>query len=312
MEMFVRGAEHPVIAEACRVSIRVLCPCGHHFRVKDKYAGKQGKCPGCGEMVHVPDEAATVAIAPAAKGPQRSGPSERRQLARMLARALAPQPLPQTPWGETAAASRPAREPGHDFCELLQLHDGSWAAVVATVRAEGVHAVTSALELRAATRALAFGYSDPGAILSLLNRAFVSAWPEDRSATMLLGRWDPPTRTLSYASAAHPPAFVLDTQGSTKWTLESTDCPLGLLAHTMYGTSSPLRMEPGETLMIYSDGLRKANSSDGTPLGMQKLLHAAGGAIRQPARVIAESLLQLLPQGHATTADATVLVIKAR
>lgn len=304
------------------MSIRVHCSCGHHFRVKDKYAGKHGKCPGCGQRVLVPGEvtpgdstspASHAAVAPApAKPTQPSSGSERRQVVRTLARDLAPKALPEAPWGEAATSSRPAREPGHDFCDLLQLHDGSWAAMMATVRAEGVQAVASALELRAATRALSLGYHDPGVILSLLNRAFVSAWPEDRSATMLLVRWDLPTRTLSYANAGHPPAFVLDVQGSVKWTLESADCPLGLLSHTMYGTSSALRMEPGEVLLIYSDGLRKANAADGTPLGMQKLLHAAGGNVWHSASAIAQSLLQLLPQDAGATTDSTVLVVKAR
>jgi serine phosphatase RsbU (regulator of sigma subunit) len=225
---------------------------------------------------------------------------------------LLPKSLPELPGWDVAGLFQSAREPGHDYGDCRQLHDGSWAVLVATVGARGLAAVQSSLELRAATHALALGYSDPGAILSLLNRAFATDWPQDRSATMLLVRLEPQTQLLSYASAGHATAYVLDAQGNVKWNLQSTDCPLGLLAPTMYGTSSPLRWEEGEALLLFSDGLLKSPTTEGQPLGSSRLLRAAGGSIRSPAATMVDAVAQLLPRDRPHKTDRSLLVLKAR
>ncbi len=168
------------------MSIQVTCRCGHAFRVKDKYAGSGGKCPRCGEMVHVPGDRGGIPIPPSGRPTHKSPASERRHLARTLARQLAPKSLPNLPALEVAGMCETSKEPGHDYYDCLTLHDGSWAMIVSTVSAHGLDAATSAMQLRSASHALALGYNDPGAMLTLLNRLFVNDWPENRSATMLL------------------------------------------------------------------------------------------------------------------------------
>jgi serine phosphatase RsbU (regulator of sigma subunit) len=300
----------PLLREAAHVSIPITCACGHQFRAKDKYAGKQGKCPGCGRLVRVPALPSLAAPPVPRKAPHRLAPQ--RRLARAMAAELIPKSLPHSPIFEAAGMCLSARQPGHDYYDCLQLHDGSWAALVATVHARGIEAAASALQLRAATHALALGYSDPGAILSLLNRVFAADWPENRSATMLMVRLDPRTRELSYTSAGHTAGYVLDMQGRVKWNLESADCPIGLLAHTMYGTSAPLRLEPGEAVLLFSAGMVGATAADGTQLGAPRLLQAASAHLWQPAGAIVESLRRLLPHGRRPAHDASALVVKLR
>jgi serine phosphatase RsbU (regulator of sigma subunit) len=297
-----------------RVSIKVHCQCGHAFRVKDKYAGSKGKCPRCGEMVRVPGETPGIPMPPGRKPMHKPPASERRHLARVLARQLSPKSLPNLPALEVAGMCQPSKDPGHDYHDCLQLHDGSWAALIGTINARSLDAATSAVQLRAATHALVLGYSDPGVILTLLNRVFVADWPENRSATMVLVRYDPQSRYLSYASAGHPTAYVLDAQGSVKWNLESTDCPLGLLAHTMYGASTPLRLEPGEAVVMLSDGLLKSAAAEGFTPGPARLLQALGGAMRLPARTMVGTVEQMLKTDttRPLSTDRTVLVLKAR
>ncbi len=103
--------------------------------------------------------------------------------------------------------------------------------------------------------------------------------------------------------------------GSVKWNLESTDCPLGLLAHTMYGTSAPLRLEPGEAAVMFSEGLLKAAAADGVQSGVVRLLRVLGGAMRLPARSMVESAEQMLKSAagsRASAMDQTLVVLKAR
>jgi hypothetical protein len=70
------------------VSIRVHCACGHRFRVKDKYAGKQGKCPSCGKMVRVPGAAADAPTVAIARPAHRPSQPDQRSVIRSLAREL--------------------------------------------------------------------------------------------------------------------------------------------------------------------------------------------------------------------------------
>jgi serine phosphatase RsbU (regulator of sigma subunit) len=243
------------------------------------------------------------------KTTHRHSSSERRHLARALAKQLVPK-LPELPNLDAAGLCVLGKDPGRDYYDCLQLHDGSWAALVATVNAQGLEAAPSSLQLRSAMHALALGYSDPGAILTILNRTFVADWPENRSATLTLVKFDPQTRQLSYASAGHPTGYVLDAYGQVKWNLESTDCPLGLLGNTMYGSSNPFSLDTGDTVALFSDGLLKT-PIDGSPIGSARLLDTIGSQIRHPARTIVDAVAQSAHTGHPA-ADQTVLIVKVR
>lgn len=226
-----------------------------------------------------------------------------------MAKELIPKQLAELTAFDAAGLCVSGKDPGRDYYDCVQLHDGSWVALLGTVNAHGLEAAPSSLQLRAATHALALGYNDPGAILTLLNRVFVAEWPESRSATLTLVRLDPQARQISYASAAHPTAYVLDSHGQVKWNLDSTDCALGLLAQTMYGASNPFVLDPGDTLALFSDGLLKT-PIDGV-VGPAKLLESLRDNVGHPARAMVAALMQFANTAHPAD-DQTVLVVKMR
>jgi serine phosphatase RsbU (regulator of sigma subunit) len=87
------------------------------------------------------------------------------------------------------------------------------------------------------------------------------------------------------------------------------------LAHTLYGASAPLQLEPGEALILFSDGLLKSVSAEGFTPGPAKLLQTLGSSMRLPARAMAETVEQMLKTtsgSRASTLDRTLLVLKAR
>jgi serine phosphatase RsbU (regulator of sigma subunit) len=170
-------------------------------------------------------------------------------------------------------------------------------------------------QARICLRSLAQAYADVGTIFTLANRVFSGALPEDYYATLTLARLDLNTRFLTYASAGHPTSYVFDTLGNVKWRLESTDCPLGLLPHSMYGTSSPLRLEPGETVLMVTNGILKVRGADGSSLGPQRLLDTVAANCRLPAAGIVEAIGRLAAghlQNRPPDDDLTTVVIKAR
>jgi serine phosphatase RsbU (regulator of sigma subunit) len=178
------------------------------------------------------------------------------------------------------------------------------------------HGFASAL-LMASTlahlRSLALIHSDPGQILALANAALYAETEANRFVTLLLGHLDPRTRSFSYSSAGHPTCYVLDTSGEIKVQLESTALPLGLMPRTVFPVVGPVVLDPGDTVLLLTDGLLEAQSPDGDYFGIQRALETVRMNCNKTAREIAESLGRAVFEFSRTESpsdDVTIVVIK--
>ena len=311
------------------MSILVACRCGHEFRVKDKYAGMEGKCPACGGMIQVPSQAPagslqTLSAAktlvdvplPTVAAPQVAlvdPATERARVALAIQRAMLPRQPPELAACEVAGVVQPADITGGDYYDFFPLQDGSLALAIGDAAGHGLGAALLMGEARICLRALAQAYSDVGTVFTLTNRVFAAGMPDDIYATLTLARLDLNTRLLSYASAGHPTGYVFDIHGKVKWNLESTDCPLGLLAQTIYGTSSPLRLEAGELVLFVTNGIVKSRAADGTLFGVERIWSVVEANHRQPVKAIAETLCQAARSFSGNqTDDLTAMVMRIR
>jgi sigma-B regulation protein RsbU (phosphoserine phosphatase) len=162
-------------------------------------------------------------------------------------------------------------------------------------------------------RLLAETYLDLGEIMAKVNSFLAKETDEDEFVTLLLVCLDPRTRSIIYASAGHPSGYVLDATGAVKARLESTGMPLAVAPDAEFPVAGPVKLVPGDIVLLMTDGVHDAASPTGMAYGSDRLLDAvrthraktAGEIIRHLYRDVCEFSHREKPAD-----DVTLLVIK--
>lgn len=191
---------------------------------------------------------------------------------------------------------------GGDWYDAIELGDGRLAVLVGDCVGHGLHAATLMGGLRSASRALLLGDHRPASVIESLDR-FARSLPGAIGTTVAYAVVDEVEGTITYSSAGHPPALVLDDEG-TRWLSGPVDVPLGV-------STDRRRREHVEALgstaalVLYTDGLVERRSE---PLetGLARLAAALADIGPRCAAQIADRILDALPSDRAD--DVAVLV----
>jgi sigma-B regulation protein RsbU (phosphoserine phosphatase) len=168
-------------------------------------------------------------------------------------------------------------------------------------------------ELRAYLRAFLLTRTDVGEIVGLLNRALAGDAPDGHFATLLLARLDPRTRSFAYVSAGHPTAYVLSPDGAVKTALPSTDMPLGIMPDASFTATPAITLDPGEGVLLLTDGIVEAHTRDETLFGVKRTLEVVQANWNRSARQIVDNLYGAVRTFCEVTTqldDMTAIVIK--
>jgi PAS domain S-box-containing protein len=210
------------------------------------------------------------------------------RVARMIQHALLPKSLPEVVGHEIAVYYQPAREVGGDFYDFLRLPDGRLGLIVGDVSGKGVPAAIVMAITRTMLRS-AYHLGSPGEILQKVNDELFSDIPPNVFVTCLAAILDSKTGRLQYANAGHDPPFVRHASGVGK--LRATGMPLGLMAGMTY-EQKEITLQPGENVLLYSDGLAEAHSQHHEMFGFPRIEEFVG-AHAEGARLIDSLLAEL-------------------
>src|SRR5262249_49570909 len=111
----------------------------------------------------------------------------------------------------------------------------------------------------------------------------------------------------------HPPGYLLDGEGRARVRLDSTGIPLGVLPDSSFPVSGPVRLGPGEFVLLLTDGVVEARSPDDVPFGVGRALSLARVYRRDPATQLVANLygaVRAFAQGAPQLDDISVVVIK--
>ncbi|MEU8728884.1 PP2C family protein-serine/threonine phosphatase [Streptomyces tendae] len=211
---------------------------------------------------------------------------------------LLPSRLPRVPGVQLAVRHRTGPTGGGDWYDALPLPDAALGLSVGSVTGSGPSAVAAMGRLRASLRAYAvMEGEDPVAVLSDLELLLRLTEPA-RSATALFGYCEPALRRITLAGAGHSPPLLIG-QRRTEFVETSVSAPLGMLA-CWEAPSVELQAEPGETVLLYTDGLLH-RTGDPADRAFARLHAAAAGvprAARQDPEAVVEHVLRtVLPDG---------------
>ncbi|WP_217248478.1 PP2C family protein-serine/threonine phosphatase [Streptomyces sp. AC602_WCS936] len=229
-----------------------------------------------------------------------------------LAEELLPSRLPRVPGVQLAARHRTGPRAGGDWYDALPLPDAALGLAVGSVTGSGPSAVAAMGRLRASLRAYAvMEGEDPVAVLSDLELLLRLTEPA-RSATALFGYCEPALRRITLAGAGHSPPLLIG-QRRTEYVETSVSAPLGMLA-CWEAPSVEVQAEPGETVLLYTDGLLH-RTGDPADRAFARLHAAAAGvprAARQDPDAVTEHVLRtVLPDGKAEADSEEDVVLLA-
>ncbi|MEU5756369.1 PP2C family protein-serine/threonine phosphatase [Streptomyces sp. NPDC047829] len=231
-----------------------------------------------------------------------------------MAEELLPSRLPRVPGVQLAARHRTGPRGGGDWYDALPLPDAALGLAVGSVTGSGPSAVAAMGRLRASLRAYAvMEGEDPVAVLSDLELLLRLTEPA-RSATALFGYCEPALRRITLAGAGHSPPLLIG-ERRTEFVETSVSAPLGMLA-CWEAPSVELQVDPGETVLLYTDGLLH-RSGDPADRAFARLHAAAAGVPRaerrDPAAVAEHVLRTMLPDGKGeedSEEDVVLLAVR--
>ncbi|MEU1916396.1 PP2C family protein-serine/threonine phosphatase [Streptomyces massasporeus] len=225
---------------------------------------------------------------------------------------LLPARLPRVAGVQLAARHRTGPRGGGDWYDALPLPDAALGLAVGSVTGSGPSAVAAMGRLRASLRAYAvMEGEDPVAVLSDLELLLRLTEPA-RSATALFGYCEPAARKITLAGAGHSPPLLIG-QRRTEFVETSVSAPLGMLS-CWEAPSVEILAEPGETVLLYTDGLLH-RTGEATDRAFARL-HAAAASVPRALRgdpgAIADHVLRsVLPDGLDAAEGAEDVVLLA-
>ncbi len=209
-------------------------------------------------------------LALAVEAAKRQQLEQELKLARRIQTALLPSKLPEIPGYRLYGNNIPSQGVSGDYFEALTRLDGKECVLlIADVSGKGM----SASLLTATMEALSAGPIEDGLpphdICLKLSRMLFKRTPADRYATMFMAALELDTGMLRYCNAGHNPALAIGADGAVQ-ELSATGLPLGLLPKGDY-TLGEIQLNPGDTLVMYTDGITEAANRDEEEYGMPRL-----------------------------------------
>lgn len=217
------------------------------------------------------------------------------------------------PGFDIAGATYPAVETSGDYFDFIKLPGGQFIIIVADVSGHGIGSALIMSETRAYLRAFMKIESDPGILLTWLNRELFGDLDKERYVTLVLAKIDPEKKNLEYASAGHVSSYVLDKNGEVDHELTSTGIPLGIIQNYKFYTGETIQLEQDEMVVFLTDGIVEAHAKDDTEFGEERTLNLVKTHRQKNAHEIIEVLYKevlLFSNNHAQEDDITSIICK--
>jgi serine phosphatase RsbU (regulator of sigma subunit) len=204
------------------------------------------------------------------------------EIARVIQQSILPKEILDVPGWQIAAHWQPARAVSGDFFDLFAYTDGRLGLLIADVSGKGVPAALVMATTCSMVRAVASAEISPGALLERVNLLLFPYVPSNVFVTCLYGILDPTSGVLRFANAGHNLPIKITPGGVQE--LRATGMPLGLLPGMSY-QENETRLEPGEGLLLYTDGMVEAHNEHKEMFGLARLYERLAEGVFGPKTI---------------------------
>ena len=211
-------------------------------------------------------------------------------LASRMQQSILPDKFPESPDYEIFAGMEPARDVGGDFFDMIELAEGRVGITVADVSGKGVAAALFMMSSRTLLNSVAVARANPGDVLGEVNRLLrpgdvlseVNRLLQENNdaamfVTVFFAIYDSTTGELVYSNGGHNPPVILHADGSSSLLAQDPGVALGVAPEFTYDMYNAT-LEPGEALVLYTDGVTEAENEKTEQFGLDRLRGILGGA----------------------------------
>jgi sigma-B regulation protein RsbU (phosphoserine phosphatase) len=204
-------------------------------------------------------------------------------------------------------------EIGGDYYDFIPRHDGKMLIALGDVSGKGTAAALLMSSLHAAIHGQAAAKTGLHQTVKSVNQYLAENTPTNRFVTLFIAELDPQTGILNYINAGHNPPLVGHADGTVDL-LESGGFPLGILPSAEFEVGQT-KLNQGEVLVVYSDGVSEANNLKGDEFGMERLTQVVSKNLKTSAsglRDKVESALSSFTQTAPANDDITLVIVKRK
>nr|WP_199331072.1 PP2C family protein-serine/threonine phosphatase [Calothrix sp. FACHB-1219] len=248
-----------------------------------------------------------------------------------IQRRLLPRQCPIVPGAVLAARCKPANRVGGDYYDFIPtnqnqnilhnkngLETGPLGLVIGDVMGKGVPAGLIMTMMRGMLRGEVLHGNSPSKILQNLNRVmFADLENSHRFVTLFYSEYNPQTRILSYSNAAHNPPLWWHAATKTVTRLDTLGMLIGLDANSQY-EDAQAQLEPGDTVIYYTDGLTDAAAAGGDRFDEENFVSSFSAACRYcdgPEEIVDylfDQVQQFIGDEKQNTDDMTLVVLQIK
>ena len=232
-------------------------------------------------------------------------------IAREIQQALLPRGFRDFPHLVVSGINQPCLTVGGDYFDVFPVGAERTAFLIADVSGKGLGAALVATMLQGSLSGMSLG-TDPARVFNHINSFLCEHVEVGRYATLFFGLLDRGGR-LEYINAGHPSPFLVR-QGTAEAVFTAGSFPVGLLPHTEY-TSAVAQLQPGDTVVLFSDGVTEAMNPEDQEFGLarlQRVLSALGDVPLEKMQKSVLAAVEDFTRGTRQTDDLTLLLARYR
>ncbi len=236
------------------------------------------------------------------------------RIAADLQQTLLPEAAPRVEGVELLGWSQPSKDVGGDFFDYFELPNGRIGIVLGDATGKGLGAALLSTQCSSILRTLAAQDLPPAELLSLTNNEFYKrVGSTHKFVTLFILTLDPETGMATYASAGHPPAFLTNPESkASRWLESEAGYPLGIVKDATFSEVT-VRLDPRDTIVIYSDGVTDAQDPSRQLFGEKRLEDAVKRYASLPPQELLDGLRSATTHhmyGKDPIDDMTVVIVR--
>ena len=249
--------------------------------------------------------------------------AQEMEFARQVQARLFPQKLPALQTLDYAGICIQARQVGGDYYDFLGSHPGRLAFVLADVAGKGISGALVMANLQANLRSqYATALDDPQRLLNSVNHIFYENTSGNSYATLFFATYEDASRVLCYINCGHLPALLLRANPSSRLPdssssmcalehLRSTSTVLGLFENWQ-ASMAETRLAPGDTLVLYTDGVTEATDHAGEEFGEGRLVDVVQMHLSLPPQLLIKAIVAEIQRfaGSEQEDDITLVIVR--